>query len=223
MRWAVGALALVVTANAVVLISAQRERAAPVSRVSIDVCAADLAGGGSTSQPPALRLLLAPDSLVPPGLDSAGLRALGFAAHVATAMGHEVDSTFRRPRPRPAWVRLRQTADSLARFRVAGVAPRRELLAPDTTSIVIRARISVRQRFAEPSTAPAPGGHEDGVRSRGVLYPAVVEIIPSELHLDRHQSAALTRALSGATGCAARRRVVIATGKRGGIWVDSVP
>ena len=216
MRWAAGALALVVTANAVVLISAQRERRVPVSRVTIDVCAAHLAGGGSTSQPPALRLLLAPDSLpLPPGLDSAGLRALGFAAHLATAMGHEADSTFRWPRPRPAWVRLRQTADSLARFSVARVAPRRELLAPDTTSIVIRARIWVRQRFGEPS--------EDGVRSRGVLYPTVVEIIPSELHLDRHQSAALTSALSGATGCAARRRVVIATGKRGGTWVDSVP
>lgn len=215
MRWAAAALALVVTANAVVLISARRERAAPVNRVSIDVCAAHLAGGGSTSQPPALRLLLAPDSLVPPGLDSAGLRALGFAAHLATAMGHEADSTFHWPRPRPAWVRLRQTADSLANFRVARVASRRELLEPDSRSIVLRARIWVRQGFGEPS--------EDGVRPRGVLYPAVVEIIPSELHLDRHQSAALTRALSGATGCAARQRVVIATGKRGGIWVDSVP
>jgi hypothetical protein len=219
MKWALAAAALVVAADAAVLIPAARERATPATRVTVAVCASHLIGGGSSGAPPALQLRIAPESLPgAPGLDSAGLRALGFTARMAAAMGKARDSTFRWPRPRPAWVRLRQQRDSLARFAIVQVAPRRALLAPDSTSIVIRARVGASVLFSEVPRGPSGGG----IRAPGRLYPTVEEVIPFQLHLDRRQSTALARALSGTSGCAVTQSAVIAVGGRGGIWVESV-
>ena len=80
MRRAIAAMALVVLANGVVLVSVGRERAAPATRTTVAVCARHVIGGGTSDEAPALRLWLAPESLsTPVGLDAAGLRSLVFA------------------------------------------------------------------------------------------------------------------------------------------------
>jgi hypothetical protein len=208
MRWAVTAAGLVIAANAIVLVPVARDH--PVARVTIDVCAAAVIGGRQSQQAPALRLETVTDSLTA-GLDAAGLQALGFDATVARALGRTRDSAFWSPRDRPAWLLLRQGQDSLGRFSVVAVAPRRELLAPDSTSFVTRARVGVRYRFATL-----------GDRANASLFASVVEVMPSELHLDRRQIAGLGEASPKASGCRPRGRAVIATGARGGIRVESI-
>jgi len=225
MRWAIAAVALVVVTNGIVLVSAGRERAAPASLTTIDVCAGHLIGGGTSDAPPALRLVVAPESLsIPAGLDPPGLKALGFTEAVIAAVGREPDSTFHSPRPRPAWVRLRQRNDSLEQLAVVEVSPRRELLARDSGSIIVRGLVGLWARTAPP---PSPAtGHDHAtagrVRTPGVVYPAVIELIPSQLHLDRLQIATLRGALADTGGCAVKQQAVIAHGGKGGIWVESV-
>jgi hypothetical protein len=226
MKWAIAAMALVVVANGVVLVSAGRERSAAATLTTIEVCAGHLIGGGTSDEAPALRLRVAPDSLsIPPGLDAPGLRALGYPEAVIAAVGRERDSTFRWSRSRPAWVRLRQRSDSLREFAVVDVAPRRELLAPDSGSIVVRGLIGFRERRSEAPPGPM-SGHDHAamgrVRFPGVIYSAVIELIPSQLHLDHRQIATLRAGLSDTAGCAVTRQAVIAGGTKGGIWVESV-
>jgi hypothetical protein len=223
MKWGFAAAALVVVANGIVLVSAGRERAAPGTLTAIDVCATHLIGGGNSDDPPALRLTIAPDSLATPGgLDPAGLRALGFAEAAIAAVGTGRDSTLRSPRARPAWVRLRQQDDSLRRFAVTEVAPRREGLAPDSLSLIVRGRVAFRQRPVVPPPGPGAEHHPAGVSARVVVYPAVIEVIPAQLHLDRRQIAELRNALPGSAGCGATRQAMIAHGARGGIWVEAL-
>jgi hypothetical protein len=226
MKYAVAAIALIVVANGAVLVSVRRERLAPATLATIDVCPDQLIGGGSSDEPPALRLTLALDSLpTPPGLEAAGLRALGFSEAATAAVGRQRDSTFRWPRARPAWLRLRSREDSPGQLAVAEVAPRRELLARDSGSIVIRGLIGLRERWNGPPPN-AGAGHEHSAEGRprtsGVIYPAVTELIPYRLHLDKRQVEALREAFSGAVGCGVRKRAVIGNGADGGIWVESV-
>ena len=228
MKWALIAGALVVTADAIALVSVARERAAPATLSSIDVCSGNLVGGGRSEEPPALLLRIAPDSVpVPTGLDAAGLRALGFPEVVIAGVGRPPDSTFRRPRERPGWVRLRQRSDSLGRFEVVAVAARRDLLSADSTSLVVRGRVGVFARYSPPPAGPtAAEGHDHAAMgrrpSKGLLYPAVVEVIPAALYLDRGQSSALRSLPSDSAGCRSRGRAVIASGAIGGIWVEAV-
>ena len=225
MRWAIAAITLAVVANGVVLVSTGRERAAPAALTTINVCADHLIGSGTSDEAPALRLSLAPDSVsIPPGLDAAGLRALGHTDAAINIVGRERDSTFHWPRPRPAWVRLRQRTDSLAQWAIVEVVPRREQLARDSTSIVIRGLTGFRVRRSGPAPEPVAGhDHARGsARTPGVIYPAVVELIPSQLHLDHRQIAALRREITDTTGCAVKTQAVIANGATGGIWVESV-
>jgi N-acetylglucosamine-6-phosphate deacetylase len=68
-------------------------------------------------------------------------------------------------------------------------------------------------------------GHEHaapGVVRAGVIYPAVIELIPSQLHLDHRQIATLRAGLGDTAACAVTRQAVIASGAKGGIWVESV-
>jgi hypothetical protein len=227
MKWAIAAATLVILANGVVLVSASRERAAPATMTTIDVCSAHLLGGGRSDDPPALRLILASESLsTPAGLDPAGLRALGFPETSVAFAGRTRDSTFRWPRARPAWVRLHQRSDSLARFEVAEVAPQRGELTPDSLSLIVRGLVSFREQLSAPAPVPpaGAGGHDHATMARGytpgILYPAVTEVIPSLLHLDRRQIAELRAALTDSVACATKKRVVIANGAAGGIWVD---
>ena len=226
MRWAIAAMVLAVVANGIVLVSVGRERAAPATLTTIDVCAGHLIGGGPSDEPPALRLAVAPESLsTPAGLDAPGLRALGFREAVIAAIGRERDSTFRWPRARPAWVRLRQRSDSLAQLAVVEVAPRRELLPRDTATIVVRGLVSLRVHGSGPPPSAGPG-HDHAAAGRGrtpgTIYPAVSAPIPSQLHLDRLQIAVLGGLLIDTVGCAVKKQAVIASGANGGIWVESV-
>ncbi len=225
MRWAVSAMTLAAAANVVVLVSAGRERAAPATLTTIDVCAGHLIGGGTSDEAPALRLLIAQNSVPVPGLDAPGLRVLGFGEKVIAAVGKERDSTFRSPRPRPAWARLRQRTDSLAQYAVVEVAPLRDRLAPDSASIVVRGLVGLRERRSGPPPSPAathdhrPGEQE---RARGIIDAEVIELMPSQLHLDHGQVAVLRGALPDTLACAMRKQVVVAGGAKGGIWVESV-
>ncbi len=226
MRRAIAAMVLVVLANGVVLVSARRERAAPAARTTVAVCARHIIGGGTSDDAPALRLWLAPESLSTPlGLDAAGLRSLGFAEKVIAAVGRERDSTFRSPRARPAWVRLRQRSDSLKEWSAVEVHPLGARPVPDSTSMLLRGLVAIRERPASPPPDPAPG-HDHaamvGPRPAGVIHPVVIEVIPPQLHLDHRQIAILSSGPAETAWCEVQRQAVIVTGANGGIWVESV-
>ena len=220
MKWAIGAVALVVVANGVVLVSAGREHAAAATMATVEVCASHLMGGAGSDDPPALGLKVVRDTLrTPRGLDSAGLRALGFDQAAIAKLGRPRVDTARWTLERPAWVRLRQRDDSLRQFEAAEVAPRREQLAPDSTSLIVRGLVAVRWLRVGPPRPPADGA---GAPPPDIIYPVVDEVIPSMLHLDRHQIANLRAALPDSAGCTITKQVVIAQGAKGGIWVEAV-
>jgi hypothetical protein len=229
MKWALAGAALVILANGLVLVSTARERSGPVTRTAVLACDADLRGGPGSNDPPGFRLTMAPESLTAiPGLDSAGLVALGFDRQSVAAVGRTRDTTFRWRRPRPAWVRLRQTGEADSRFMPVEVAARREQLVPDSATIIVRGLIGIREHLTAPVVAPPPapgGGHDHATVPPGyvpgILVPAVNEVIPHVLHLDRGQIAALRAALPDSAGCAPGK-LVIASGRRGGLWVEAV-
>jgi hypothetical protein len=217
MKWALIAAAGVIAVNAIVLVEVARERAAPASQTTIDICGADLVGGGTSDEPPALLLRIATDTFpLPSGLEASGLRSLGFSGDAIAAVGRPPDSTFRWPPQRPAWIRLRQQGGSLERFEVVAVAALRADRVQDSTSLVVRGRVGLSVRYRK-----SRGGPATPVPGQGVLTPVVVEIIPAALHLSRSQNAALRRSTQ-AGGCGTIGRAVIASGANGGIWVESV-
>jgi hypothetical protein len=217
-------VAIIVGANAVVLTLAARERAAPATPATVTVCADLLVGGeNDRNRPPALLLTLAPDSAgTTAGLDSAGLRALGFSAQVAEKAGKLRNFDDPWPRQRPAWVRLRQGHDSLHRFQAVEVAARREQLAPDSTSIVVLGIIGLVEHL--PDQEPGSGAHEHGgprpPRVPGILRASVVQVMPRELHLDHALMTDLRRTIPAAPGCGPTMQVVARQGRGGGIWVE---
>jgi len=219
-------MTLVVLANGLVLVSARRDRVAPAARTPVAVCARHIIGGGTSDEAPALRLWLAPESLsTPTGLDASDLRALGFAEQVVAAVGRERDSTFRSPRARPAWVRLRQRSDSLHEWSAVEVQPPGARPAPDSTSVVLHGLVVIRERPTAPPPDSAPG-HDHAAMPRahpaGVVHPFVIEVIPPQLHLDHRQIATLRSGLAESAGCEVQRQAVIVTGANGGLWVESV-
>ncbi len=229
MKWAVAAAALVVVTNGAILVSQYRQRTAPAATITIDVCAANLVGGGDSDRPPAIRLNLATDSTpVIPGLDSAGLTALGFSDASVRVAGRLRDSTFHWPRARPAWVRIAQQGDSFATFRALEVSPRRESLTRDSSSLILRGLIAFRGRSAAPpaQSGDSGGGHNHaamaGTMEEVTIVPVVSEVLPAQLHLDRNQIATLRAAIPDSGGCTARRRVRIANGAGGGVQVVGI-
>lgn len=223
MKRALAAVAVVLLANALVLGSVAREHAGPVTRTTITVCAPHLLGGAGSDAAPAIRLTLDQDpTITPAGLDSAGLRALGFSGEAAGASGKLRDSSFLWPRQRPAWVQLRQREDSVRRFSVTEVAARREQLAPDSLSLIVRGIIGFHEKRDEPPRDSS--GHQHGPPPApgkpGIVYPMVDRIIPFDLHLDHAMLAALRAAIPPDSGCGAARPVVIATGAQGELWIE---
>jgi hypothetical protein len=108
---------------------------------------------------------------------------------------------------------------------VVDVAPLRARLARDSTSIVVRGLVGVRERRPAPPPDPAAGRDHAAMgrlRAPGVISAAVLELIPAQLHLDRRQVAALRRTLTDTAGCARTRQAVIANGANGGIWVKAI-
>ncbi len=222
MKWAVAAAALVVAANAITLLSVTREQeAGPASVATVPVCEHQLVGGPGSDLAPALRLVLAPDSAgAAPGLDTAGLRALGHPTAFVAAVGHVRPDRFPWPVERPAWVRLRPGGDSLHLLEVAEVRPRREDLLPDSASFIVRALVGARERHDPP---PSPDGHTHAAPVRytpGVIYPAVLGVMPAELHLSSARIAALRAQGPDSTACGGNRSVRVANGARGGVWVE---
>ncbi len=224
MRWALGGIALVVVANVIALVPVRRERAEPATLATLSLCSGQLVGGPGSDLAPAFRLTLAPDSGPPaPGLDADGLRALGLSAQVIAVIGRERPAEFRWPTPRPAWVRLRQPADdSLHQFVVAEVRPRREELAVDSTGIIVRGLVGLRQRMTGPP-APMPEGHNHGgpppQGGPAYMVATVLEVLPRELHLDWAQVSALRAAPGDSSACGGTRYVRVANGAEGGSWV----
>jgi hypothetical protein len=167
-------MALMVVVNAAVLLPVRQERMAAATLTTIDVCPDHLIGGGSSDEPPALRLILVPESLsTPAGLDAEGLRTLGFSEAATAAVGGQRDSTFHWPPARPAWLRLHPREDSSGQLAVVEVAPRRELLARDSGSIVIRGLIGLRESRTGPPPSPVAG------RLKGRAEPLSAEPINS--------------------------------------------
>jgi hypothetical protein len=219
MRSALAAAVLIVVANTVVFVSASRERSAPATFTTVEVCANQLMGGAGSDDPPALRLTLVRDtSTTPRGLDSAGLRALGFDQSDIAKVGRPRVDSARWTLERPAWVRLQQRQDSLRWFHAVEVAPRREQLAPDSTSLIIRGLVAIRWLGDGP-----PQQHADGGPAADIIYPVVDEVIPAMLHLDRQQIADLRAALPDSVGCTITRQVRVAQGAKSGIWVHDIP
>lgn len=229
MKWAAAAAALVILTNGVVLVSEYRERSSATGTITIDVCAANLIGGGGSDQPPAIRLNLKMDTaLAIPGLDSAGLKALGFSDANVRAAGRSRDSTFHWVRARPAWVRIAQQNDSFAAFTALEVSPRRESLTRDTTSLILRGLIAFQVRSSAPpaQSSDSGAGHDHaammGTRDETTIVPVVSEVLPALLHLDRTQIASLRGAIPDSGGCSTRRRVRIANGATGGARVVGI-
>ena len=221
MKAALAAAALVVAANAVTILAVKHERdAGPVRVVTIPICEGQLIGGPGSDMAPALRLTLATDGTdTIPGLDTAGLHALGLPAPFIAQVGRTRSDSFRFPVERPARIRLRAGEDSLHALVVAEVRPRREDLAADSTSFVLRALVGGRERHAEATAA----GHDHGAPVRytpGIIYPAVLEVIPARLHLSAGRIAALRAARSDTTACGGTRTVQVANGAQGGVWVE---
>jgi hypothetical protein len=83
----------------------------------------------------------------------------------------------------------------------------------------------MQERRRAPTPTPATV-HDHAAPGRvarpGVIQPAVLELIPVQLHLDRLQVAALRSTLTDTVGCARKRLAVIANGAKGGIWVEAV-
>ena len=223
MRWAIAGGLLVLVANAMALVPLRRERAEPATVATLSLCSGQLVGGPGSDLAPAIRLALAPDSGPPvPGLDAEGLRALGFRGEVIEVVGKERPAEFRWPMTRPAWVRLRQApGDSLHQFVVVEARPRREQLVADSTSIIVRGLVGLRQRMEGPP-APLPEGHDHGAAAlpgRAPLYAGVLELLPRQLHLDWAQVTALRAIPDDRTACGGTRTVRVANGAEGGIWV----
>jgi hypothetical protein len=224
MRWAIGGAGLILAANAIALVPVLRERTAPATLTKVSLCAVQLVGGPGSDLAPAIRIMLAPDSGTPaPGLDADGLRALGFTEPVIAVIGRERPTEFRWPTPRPAWVRLQQPPDDSRRqFVVAEVRPRREQLAADSGSIILRALVGMRQRM-EKAPPPAPEGHAHGgtpaTPDPARMYVAVLEVLPRQLHLDWSQVTSLRAQLGDSTACGGTDTVRVANGADGGIWV----
>ena len=222
MRWAIAAVAVVVAANAVTLLSITRERDAGAAGVAtIPVCENQLVGGPGSDMAPALRLVLAPDSFgTAPGLDTAGLRALGHPSSFLAAVGQVRPERFPWPVERPAWVRLRPGADSLHLLEVAEVRARREDLTPDSASFIVRGLVGARERR---DAQPAAEGHTHGAPVRytpGIIYPAVLSVMPAQLHLSRERIEALRAVPLDSSACGGDRTVRVVSGVAGGVWVE---
>lgn len=225
MKRALAAVTLVLVANGVLLLLGASERSAPATLTTVEVCASHLTGGPGSDEPPTLRLDLAHDSApVPAGLDAGGLRALGFSEAALAAVGRRQRAEYRAPFDRPAWVRLRQRREPDWTLVAVEVAPRRELLRPDTSSLIVPGLVALRAHWRPP---PADSGHVHGARptpgeDESTVEPYVSELELSRLHLSRDQIATLRAELPDTAGCAITVEVVVAQGTRGGIWVAGV-
>lgn len=209
-----------VVANAAAFVLIRIDRTGTISRTPVAVCRAQLAGSGSPEEQPQLVLSFAQDSGAVTGLDSAGLRRLGFSGADLAILGQRQPgrSEYRWPRPRPAWVRLRQSDSAGRGFQPVEVARSRTALPPDSTSIVVRARVGLGLQFP---AAPRDSDHVHRPGEGATVVGRVFEILPARLYLERPQFEAVRDALTDSSGCSLRR-AVLASASGGGLWVAEV-
>lgn len=215
------AVALVLVANAIAIVPAERERAAPVGEFMLQVCRDQVVGGWRDGELPMLSLPLAArmdglDGVV----DDAALAALGFPADARAVVGDTTREGGAWPMPRMAWLALRQQPDSSRMLEVLRVAPTREALAPVPGELAMRGLIGFEwvwpppPRDADSATVAAAGRRPQWI---GV---GVVRLLPRQLGLDRDLGASLHTLRDDLPGpCPRTVSVRLLMGKRGAVWV----
>jgi hypothetical protein len=213
------AVGLVVVLNAVVIVPAARERAAPVHHVTVLACGDHIQGGWRDGELPLLVLPLArPAGGWGDAVDGATLISLGFTASHLALLGDTTASFGALPTPREAWVTMRQRDDSLHEYDIVGAATRR----PSVTDGVLVLRGLVGFDWFD---RPLPPGMDSlpTTAHRSQIGVTIIRLLPPQLGLDRPQANALKplRDASGAR-CPRTLPVTLAFGSRGAVWVESV-
>lgn len=213
------AIGLVVVLNAVVIIPAARERAAPVHHVTVQACGDHIQGGWRDGELPFLML---PVTGRPGGwgdvIDAAALTSFGFTAEHVALLGDTAASFAELPPPREAWLTLRQRDDSLHEYEVIGSGTTRPAAAADV--LVLRGLVG----FQWVDRLPPPGMDSlPPAARRSQIGVGIMRFLPPQLGLDRSQAEAL-KPLREGTGarCARTIPVTLAFGRRGAVWVESV-
>jgi hypothetical protein len=215
------AVAVVLVANAIAIVPAERERAAPVGEFTLQVCRDQVVGGWRDGELPMLYLPLAArmgglDGIV----DDAMLAALGFPAEARAVVGDTTREGSAWPMPRMAWLALRQQPDSARMMEVLRVAPTREALAPVPGELAMRGLIGFEwvydmpPRNADSATVAAVSRRPQRI---GV---GVVRLLPPTLGLDREQAAKLRVLRDDPLGpCLRTVPVTLLMGRHGAVWV----
>lgn len=221
MREAWLAVGVVVVANAVAIVPAERERADPVGEFTLAVCRDHVVGGWRDDELPMLQLALdgrmgGLDDVV----DDAALAALGFSREARAMVGDTSRADASWPMAREAWLALRQQPDSFRMLEVLRVAPTREALAPMPGELVMRGLIGFEWMWEPPREVnpPAAVATDRPPRRIGIR---VVRLLPSRLGLDRAQVAMLDAVRNDMQRpCGVAVDVVLNMGKHGAVWVD---
>ena len=213
------AVGLVVVLNAVVIVPAARERAAPVHHVTVQACGDHIQGGWRDGELPLLTLPLArPAGGWGDAIDGATLTSLGFTAANLALLGDTTASFGELPTPREAWVTMRQRDDSLHEYDVVGAATTQP--AAGDGVLVLRGLVGF-----DWFDRPLPPGMDSlpAAAHRSQIGVTVMRLLPPQLGLDRAQAEAL-KPLRDATGarCPRTLAVTLAFGSRGAVWVESV-
>lgn len=222
MRAAWLAVAVVLVANAIAIVPAERERAAPVGEFALAACRDHVVGGWNDAQLPMLRLPL--DSR--PGAlgavaDSAVLAALGFPASAYAMVGDTNRADTPWPTPRLAWLALRQQPDSFRSLEVVRIAPTREVLAPAAGELVMRALVGFEWQWDD-GPQPARVDSMPAVRRPRQIGVGVVRLLPAELGLEQAAAARLLALRDDAAEICPRTEAVrLMMGRDGAVWVGS--
>jgi hypothetical protein len=216
-------VAVVLVANAIAIVPAERERAAPVGEFTLQVCRDQVVGGWRDGELPMLYLPLAARMGGLEGVvDEATLQALGFPAEARAVVGDTTREGSAWPMPRMAWLALRQQPDSSRMLEVLRVTPTREALAPVPGELAMRGLIGFEWVFDEsPRNADSATAAAVSRRPQRIGV-GVVRLLPPQLGLDREQAAMLRPLRDDALGpCLRTVPVTLLMGRHGAVWVSS--
>ncbi len=223
MRAAWLAVGVVVIANLIAIVPAERERANPVGEFTLAVCRDQVVGGWRDGELPMLQLpLVTRMGGMGEVIDDAVLAAIGFSAEARGMVGDTTRVDARWPMPRMAWLALRQQPDSFRMLEVLRVAPTREALAPVAGELAMRGLIGFEWVWEPPprdadSVAVATAGRRPQRIGVGVS-----RLLPPQLGLDREQAAALSVLRNDQREpCRMTVPVKLLMGGQGGVWVGS--
>lgn len=213
------AIGLVVVLNAVVIVPAARERAAPVHHVTVQACSDHIQGGWRDGELPFLSLpLMGRTGGWGNAIDAAALTSFGFTPADVALLGDTTASFGDLPTAREAWLTIRQRDDSLHEYEIVGATATRPPAADGV--LVLRGLVG----FQWVDRLPPPGMDSlPTAARRSQIGVVVMRLLPPQLGLDRGQAEAL-RPLRERTGarCARTMPVTLAFGRRGAVWVEGV-